>query len=262
MKKIIFIIFAVLIFGWICSYITCSNDKDEYKSQTELNGESANWHKEYNDSIEEGFKMLISMLPQYKKEFDKERDLWLKYQEAVRDVAGMEFHGSSTPMYFVDVLDQGIDLREASYRKLLLHLKGEGVSFSNTKFTSSMIANAYTAFIETIGHDEDIEHKTQYQESLRKEQQCWNNWMEHRESVSDKLPADFKTIYDECTNLTMRTKLLQLKNQNKALGVCGHEVLECVLPDDCSDNALLKYPGFNVVWARHCENTDWYPKFE
>ena len=62
--------------------------------------------------------------------------------------------------------------------------------------------------------------------------------------------------------MVKRFKLLQLKNQNQALGMCGHEVAECVLPEDCSDKVLLEYPGFDIVWAKHCEDTNWYPKFE
>ena len=44
--------------------------------------------------------------------------------------------------------------------------------------------------------------------------------------------------------------------------ITSGEVLDCVLPDNCSDKALLEYPGFDVVWARQCDNTDWYPNFE
>ena len=53
-----------------------------------------------------------------------------------------------------------------------------------------------------------------------------------------------------------------VKNQNQALGVTGHEPLDCILPDDCSDKALLEYPGFDKIWAKHCEDLDWYPKFD
>ena len=37
--------------------------------------------------------------------------------------------------------------------------------------------------------------------------------------------------------------------------------MDCILPQDCSDKALLEYPGFDVVWARHEKNPDWFPKF-
>ena len=73
--------------------------------------------------------------------------------------------------------------------------------------------------------------------------------MECREVVSQKLTDELRTVYDGCTNQMMRTKLLQLKNQNQALGLISGDVLECALPDDCSDKELLEYPGFDKVWA-------------
>ena len=165
-------------------------------------------------------------------------------------------------MYVHDVLDLGIKLREVSFSKMAQHLRGERVSFSKTIFTPSMIADAYSAFIEAVGKDEYIEHKAQYQEALREEQKRFNEWMNCRFLTSQKMPPEIKSCYDNCTNMVRRTKLHQLKNQNQALGMCGHEVFDCVLPDDCSDKALLNYPGFDKVWAKHHENTDWYPKFE
>ena len=239
-----------------------SDDKYEYQDQRELNELHANLMIEYNDSIERDFRTLQSTLPQYKEYFDKEKKAWMKYQEAVRIVAGCEDHGSSTSMFIDDVLSQGIKLRETSFHHLLYHIRGEDVSFSKTTFTLAMIKDAYSAFIKAVGEDEYNDYKSQYQEALRKEQSCWDKWMETREIISNKLDKDTRIYYDECTNLVRRTKLLQVKNQNQALGLTGHEPLDCVLPDDCSDNALLKYPGFAKVWAKHCENTDWYPTFE
>ena len=165
-------------------------------------------------------------------------------------------------MFIDDVLKQGINLRSVSFNCLLLYMQDKQTSFSNTEFTSVMIAEAYSAFIDAVGHDEYIENKTQYQESLRKEQKCWNNWMEYRKRVSSRLPYKLRAIYDGCTNMTMRTKLLQLKNQNQALGVTGYGPLNCIIPDDCSDKALLAYPGFDKVWAIHNKYLDWYPRFE
>lgn len=76
------------------------------------------------------------------------------------------------------------------------------------------------------------------------------------------MTGDIKKVYDIGTNQMLRTKLHQLKNQNQGLGVTGDEVLKCVLPEDCSDKALLDYPGFDIIWAKHCENLNWYPKFD
>ena len=237
-------------------------DEIVYRDQAELNEIHGNWYFKYNDSIEKSFQELISVLPEYKNELLKEKAIWLNYQKAVRDVAGCEDHGSSTSMYVDDVLRQGVLLRETSCKKLLLHLKGECVYFSKTIFTYAMIKDAYSAYIKAIGEDECLENRPAYQEVLQKEQKFWNEWMYYRGVLSAKLPSNIKRYYDNCTNMVKRTKLLQLKNQNRALGMCGHEEAECVLPDNASDKALLKYPGFNIVWAKHCGNTDWYPNFE
>lgn len=86
--------------------------------------------------------------------------------------------------------------------------------------------------------------------------------MECRRMNSEKLITNVRRIYDGCTNLMMREKLRQLKNQNNALGICSKDILDCVLPDDCSDKALLEYPGFDVVWAKHCKDPGWYPVFK
>ena len=116
-----------------------------------------------------------------------------------------------------------------------------------------MISRAYRIFIKVAGEDEYNDYRTDYQENLRKEWQLWNEWMNYRRQVSEQLSDELKVVYDNCTNQTMRTKLLQLKNQNKGLGMIGGDVLDCLLPDDCTNKALLNYPGFNVVWDR-CEN--------
>lgn len=233
-----------------------------YQDQAELNEICGKWCLEYNDSIERIFQKTISALPQYKDDFDKEKAVWVKYQEVVREVAGYEDHGSSTSMYIDDMLCQGIRLREKSLRNLYKYTKGIKVAKSKTQFTSSMIDNAYSAFIEAVGNDEYIRAKEDYQKSLRKEQKCWNEWMECRAEVSGKLSSDIRKFYDDCTNLTMRTKLFQLKNQNQGEGMTSGEIIKCLLQEDCSDKALLNYPGFDKVWAKHCENTDWYPKFK
>lgn len=238
------------------------SEEKGYQSQAELNEIHYKWHTEYNDSIEKNFQKLISMMPEYANELNKEKDVWQKYQKAVREVADCEDYGSSTSMFVDDVLNQSVNLREASFCKLIKHLKGEGVLFSKTIFSSSMLSDAYAAYINAIGANNYIDNKVKYQEALRKEQKCWNEWMYCRASLSCKLPSEIKRFYDNCTNMVRRTKLLQLKNQNQALGMFGHEVVDCVLPDDCSDKALLNYPGFDKVWEKHCENTDWYPKFE
>ena len=238
------------------------NQEYEYQDQRELNEHHATWMLEYNDSIEKEFQDLLSALPQYREIFDKEKKNWEKYQKVVREMANCEDHGSSTSMFIDDMLNQGISLREASFRNLQLHLRGKSVLFSKTTFTPEMISNAYSAFIKAVGDDDYNRFRAKYQEKLRKEQQLWDEWMRYRNQVSQKLPKEIKSVYEKCTNQMMRTKLIYLKNQNQGLGMIGSEVVGCILPENCTDKALVEYPGFDVIWAKHSENTDWYPKFE
>lgn len=205
----------------------------------------------------------MKALPLYRKEFLKEKDAWEEYKEAVLDVSKCEDCGSSSIIYSIDVLAQGIQIRDVPQRYLYLHTQGKDIPpYSKTKFTPRMVADAYSAYIMAVDKEEYIEQKAKYQECLRKEQKCWNELLECREKISQILTGDIKKVYDIGTNQMLRTKLHQLKNQNQGLGVTGDEVLKCVLPEDCSDKALLDYPGFDIIWAKHCENLDWYPKFD
>ena len=226
-----------------------TNDDDQ--TQLEINEASSNDCVAYRDSVEKEYQYLISELPQYKDELNKEKAVWEKYTDAVHEVARCEDRGSSTPMYVNDVVNQGTCLWSESLHNMCLHLQGGDVSFSKTRFTPAMIADAYDAYIKAVGEDEDVEDAPGYQDALRKEQKCWNDWMKCRAEVSRKLTAELRAVYDGCTNQVMRTKLLQLKNQNKALGLISGDIMEHVLPDDCSDKELLEYPGFDKVWAEY-----------
>jgi len=222
-----------------------------YLDQAELNMQHGRWYLEYKDSIEKEFQKLISAFPQYNDEYNQENAIWGKYQEAVREVAGCEDHGSSSSMYIDDVLTLGIKLWATSFRNLMPIIEDTIVPISKETFTSDMIADAYSDFIKAVGEDEYMEHKAEYQEALRKEQKCWNDWMDYRNRFSKKLAGEIKKNYDICTNQTKRTKLLQLKNQNHALGMCGRDEMERILYDNCSDEELLEYPGFDKVWAQY-----------
>ena len=223
----------------------------EQLTQMEMNDLCAEWLKNYKDSVEQEFQKLESIFPLYKEYFDMEKKAWMKYQEAVGNVANSVEHGSSWPMFFSAVMQQGIQLRETSFSHLLLRINGEMTSNSTTTFSMSMIKDAYSAFIKAVGKDEFIENKQRYQETLRKEQLCWEEWMATRENISKVLDLVTQKLYDECTNLVRRAKLIQVKNQNKALGMCGQDELDCVLPTDCTDQALLNYPGFDKVWEKY-----------
>ena len=270
MKKFIGIILVIICLGGLigCYYMkdsvsgpsqeTVVNEADDtlagvFQTQTEINETSWKACEDYEDSIENEFQELTEALPEYKTEFDKERDIWEKYQKAVREVAGCEDHGSSTPMYVADVLSQATKIRGLSLHNMYLQTQGKGISTIMTTFTPAMIEEAYSAYIKAVGEDEYMKQKSKYQKSLRKEQKCWEEWVECRKEISQMLTGEIKNVYDFSTNQMLRTKLYQLKNQNRDLGLTSEEIIKCALPENCSDKVLLEYPGFDKVWAKHCE---------
>ena len=245
---------------------TVKADSARCKSTREMTKEVYDYYVAYGDSVETVFQKLLKALPQYRKVFLKEKAVWEKYQDAVGGVSDCEDHMLSTYMWTYDVLIQGIDVRSVPLHYLYLHTKGKDMPHSKTKFTPTMIADAYKAYIKAVGendyYENTIEQRTKYQESLRNEQRCWDDLLKCRKKTSQLLSGELKKVYDIGTNQMLRTKLFQLKNQNRDLGMTINEICECVLPKDCSDKALLKYPGFDKVWIKHSENLDWYPKFD
>ena len=198
----------------------------------------------------------------------KIKELWEKYYEAVKTVARIEDNEGSYLLFYYAVLEQAIRLRHESIYNLLQNLQGKHYKFSKTRFTKKMIEESYKSFRESISeanelyYPNDSAYMAEHKESLKEEEKCWNEWVAYRFVVSSKLPENLRSVYDGCTNLTIREKLRQVKNQNQALGVTGDEPWNCILPKECSDKALLEYPGFDKVWAKHCKNLDWYPTFK
>jgi hypothetical protein len=232
-----------------------NSTEEVFQSQADINVSYGNETTAYADSIEQDFQTLITALPKYKAEFNKEKAAWERYRDAVREVVGFVIseHGSSAPMYVCDVMCLTIDLRSASFRNLLLHVQQKPTSLSKTVFTDAMIAAAYPAFVKAVTPSENTDKNElkKFKSAILKEQKCWNEWMACRSSVSKILPDEIRKIYDGCTNMTRRTKLLQLKNQNCNLGMISGDIMKCALPDDCSDKALLEYPGFDKAWEKY-----------
>ena len=213
--------------------------------------------------VEKEFQQLISAHPGQEALFCKEKERWENYHEAVLAVAELEDHGSSGALYIVGTLEQSVDLWLASFQNLWLIEQSQDISFPKTVFTSRMIDDAYAAYIQQEDNDwsnffsdNEKDGMEEHHKAIEHEWQLWNEWMGFRKTVSKSLPKDMRNIYDGCTNLTMRTKLLQLKNQNQGLGLINDYIDSCLLPDSCSDKELLDYPGFNVVLKKHSENLD------
>ncbi|MBO7141368.1 MAG: hypothetical protein J6W19_12420 [Prevotella sp.] len=226
-----------------------NGEEEVYLTQLEMNLESYNGSMNYYKSVEEEYQKLISAYPKYKEMFENEKSVWREYYDAVNKVAGYGEYGSSMPMRINDIVNQSIKLREVSIHNLYLFSQGTSTNFCKTMFNNAMIEKAYTAFI-------NITREMDERKLIGNEQKCWNNWLYCRETISKELPNKIKCCYDNCTNMVKRTKLLQLKNQNQGLGVVSGEIVECLLPNDCSDKELLEYPGFNVVWAKYLNNLE------
>ena len=204
--------------------------------------------------VEKEFQQLISAHPEQEALFREEKERWENYHEAVLAVAELEDHGSSGALYIVGVLEQSVDLWLASFYNLWLFEQNQDIEFPETIFTSKMIEDAYSAYIQQEDNDwsnffsdNEKDGMEEHHIAIEHEWQLWNEWMAFRKTVSKSLPKDMRKIYNDCTNLTMRTKLLQLKNQNQGLGLINDFIDSCLLPDSCSDKELLDYPGFSVV---------------
>ena len=226
-------------------------------------------YEKYKDRVEEEFQHLVEALPDYKNLFLNEKEKWEHYHEAVLAMISLEDHGSSGTLNIIGALNQSLDLWSASFHNLLLHKQSQDVSFPHTKFTSRMIEDAYKAFFDEATDnwynpytDDSKEGLEEYQATASNERKMWNEWMKYRTIVAKALPKELREVYNGCTNLMMRAKLHQLKNQNAGLGLMSDDVSDCLLPDSCSDNALLEYPGLNVVLKKHSEDLNWYPVFE
>lgn len=208
--------------------------------------------------VDKEFQQLISAHPEQEAFFREEKERWENYHEAVLAVAELEDHGSSGALYIVGTLEQSVDLWLASFHNMWLIEQNQDISFPKTVFTSRMIDDAYAAYIQQKDNDwcnffsdNEKDGMEEHHKAIEHEWQLWNEWMAFRKTVSKSLPKDIRKIYDDCTNLTVRTKLLQLKNQNQGLGLINDYIDSCLLPDSCSDQELLDYPGFDVVLKRN-----------
>ena len=213
--------------------------------------------------VEKEFQQLFSTHPEQEALFREEKERRENYHEAVLAVAELEDHGSSGALYIVGTLEQSVDLWLASFHNMWLIEQNQDISFPKTVFTSRMIDDAYAAYIQQEDNDwsnffsdNEKDGMEEHHIAIEHEWQLWNEWMAFRKTVSKSLPKDMRKIYDGCTNLTMRTKLLQLKNQNQGLGLINDYIDSCLLTDSCSDKELLDYPGFNVVLKKHSEDLD------
>ena len=235
----------------------------ETASQADWNMLAGKDYERHKASVENEFQQFLSAHPEQESLFRDEKERWENYHEAVLAVAELEDHGSSGGLYITNVLEQSLDLWLTSFHNMWLFEQNQDIELPETVFTSRMIEDAYSAYIKQEDEDwynafseSEKDGAEEHHKAIEHEWQLWNEWMAFRKTVSKSLSRDIRRIYDGYTNLTMRTKLLQLKNQNAVCGLFGSGVLEHVLPDSCSDKELLEYPGFNVAWDKYLDSLE------
>ena len=121
-----------------------------FQSQLDINMARQERYLALEDSVEKEFGKLLKVLPRYRKKFLKEKAAWEKYKEAVKGVGDCEGHGSSTEMYYIDVLTQATKIRSVPLQYLYLYTKGRKMTYSKTTFTQKMIADAYNDYIRAV----------------------------------------------------------------------------------------------------------------
>lgn len=223
-------------------------------TQMELNDEAGDETVALKDSIEEAYQAVIQAYPESKDILEGEQAVWEKYYEAVKTVARLEDGEGSSLYFYYAVVEQALILRGESFHYLTLVQKGKKISVHKTLFTPAMIKEAYSRYVNASHqyqqnfYDMSESEWTELERAIRAEERCWNKWMEYRVAAAVQMPEETCRIYRACSNRMMRTKLFQLKNQNRALGITSREAWECRLPDDCSDEELLAYPGYDKKW--------------
>ena len=225
-------------------------------SQMELNDEAGGETVALKDSIEEAFQAVIKAYPESKDILEGERELWEKYYEAMKKVAKLEDGEGSSLYFYYAVVEQALTLRGESFQYLMMAQEGKKIDVFKTLFTPTMIKEAYRKYVDASHqyqkdfYDMSESEWTELERAIRAEERCWNKWMEYRVAGAARMPEKTCRIYKACSNRMMRTKLFQLKNQNRALGITSSEAWECRLQDDCTDEELLAYPGYDKMWEK------------
>jgi len=231
-------------------------DDSPIVTQMELNDEAGGETVALKDSIEEVCQAVMKAYPESKDIFEGELAVWEKYYEAAKKVAKLEDGEGSSLYFYYAVVEQALTLRGESFQYLMMAQEGKKIDVSKTLFTPTMIKEAYRKYVDASHqyqkdfYDMSESEWTELERAIREEERCWNKWMEYRVATAARLTEKTCRIYKACSNRMMRTKLFQLKNQNRALGITSSEAWECRLQDDCTDEELLAYPGYDKMWEK------------
>ena len=139
---------------------------------------------------------------------------------------------------------------ETASRSVLASLCGEKTSeVKHNQILPKKIEDAYSLLIE-------IQEEEQKKNIIKEEQIKWNKWIDYRNSIVNSSPDEARKNFKNGTNNVMRSKLIQLKNQYEDIGIVGNDIMNCYLPDDCTDDEIIEYPGMKYVWGIYLQLSD------
>ncbi len=207
-----------------------------------------------------------SRYPEYYSLLEQEKAIFDKYYKvsviSFNKVSGNEDVGSgwvssmTENQYRSSLISDYNNAFEASYFALAdeepeLSKRHQYISFER-------LAREYEAFAserENVKYrhyfDADAEVVEKEKKLLREDQQAFEQWILIREKISESLPENARDIFNNATNEIKRDKLILLKNRFSDFGITSNEVIEALLPYDCTDEQLFNYTSFtDVFWSK------------
>ena len=154
----------------------------------------------------------------------QEEQAWKKYYEQVSEDYEYLFdspegiQGSGWPVFVSWYLGMHLQLRRVSLEDLMFTMleADDAVRKKQTphdKVTSSMIAEEYEHYIQSLVEDEYSYPLAIQKEALNRDRKTWEKWLACRAAVSALLPSKKKVVYDRCTDVMRRYKFIMLKNR-------------------------------------------------
>ena len=95
---------------------------------------------------------------------------------------------------------------------------------------------------------QDLNIKNKAQEALDKEMMIWQEWMDLRDKISQLLPHQQRSKYQESSNNIRIHQYRQLKNEYMGYGYYGDEVEKNLITLNTSPEKLLNLPCYTESW--------------
>ena len=150
---------------------------------------------------------------------------------------------------FYFALADGLDYKVRHRRSVI----GEYDIERHERVSDGEVLDEYRRFMEFFGDGSFFDQESGYPVSvlrgaLAEEVKAWRAWMAARRTVSSLLSGLCKETYDNATNNVRRRKLIMLKNRYQGYGIISGDILDCILPYDCTDPEIGGF-SFEEKWC-------------